>query len=101
MKLRPKLDQKQVKSRLKVGQARDHKVGQKQVKSELKVGQENQLNSEHKHESRLKVGQQVGQSFNHKQVKSGLKVGQNQDISQVIGLQKNLLNFIFKIKSIL
>ena len=89
------VDQKQVKSRLKVGQAADHKVGQKQVRSELKVGQENQLNSEHKHESRLKVGQQVGQSFNHKQVKSGLKVGQNQDISQVIGLQKNLLNFIF------
>ena len=89
------VDQKQVKSRLKVGQAGDHKVGQKQVRSELKVGQENQLNSEHKHESRLKVGQQVGQSFNHKQVKSGLKVGQNQDISQVIGLQKNLLNFIF------
>ena len=85
------VDQKQVKSRLKVGQAADHKVGQKQVRSELKVGQENQLNSEHKHESRLKVGQQVGQSFNHKQVKSGLKVGQNQDISQVIGLQKNLL----------
>jgi hypothetical protein len=95
LKADDEVDQKQVKSGLKVGQDLLGNVDQKQVKSGSKVGQENQEDSMRKIKSGLKVGQQVGQSFNQKQVKSGLKVGQNQDISQVIGLQKNLLNFIF------
>lgn len=91
----PKVDQKQVKSGLKVGHELGSKVDQKQIKSGLKVGLEPTGRLLLESKSGLKVGQQVGQRSNPKQVKSGLKVGQNQDISQVIGLQKNLLNFIF------
>ena len=86
-KVEHKVDQKQVKSRSKV----EHKVDQKQIKSGLKVDQKQQSGQQTDTESGSKVDHEVGQ----KRIKSGLKVDQNHAISQVVGLQRNLLSSIF------
>ena len=70
----------------------EHKVDQKQIKSGLKVDQKQQSGQQTDTESGSKVDHEVGQ----KRIKSGLKVDQNHAISQVVvALQRNLLSSIF------
>ena len=85
---RLKVDQKQVKTRLKV----DHEVGQNPIKSRSKKKTKPKAILE----SRSKVGSKVGQKVGQKQIKSGLEVGQKTPISLIVGLQLRMLNFFFE-----